>query len=173
MLFDRPVHSVLHWLFLRFGVIKTYVTHMYFGPRLAFSFRDKTRKMQYYVGASVLCRHESNRYQKTASGRWLDRRFTIKIEFFHLEWISDEVLLYSAGNYIQSLGETVMDDSMKKGMYTHIYTYTHNWVILLYSRNWHNTVNQLYFNKNKEMEFFPSILELWTNIWVRVGLKYY
>ena len=41
-------------------------------------------------------------------------------------------------------------------MYTHIYTYvcihiyTHMYdqVILLYSRNWHNIVNQLYFNKN-------------------------
>ena len=25
----------------------------------------------------------------------------------------------------------------------------YDWVTLLYSRNWHNTVNQLYFNKNK------------------------
>ena len=25
----------------------------------------------------------------------------------------------------------------------------YDWVTVLYSRNWHNTVNQLYFNKNK------------------------
>ena len=25
----------------------------------------------------------------------------------------------------------------------------YNWVTLLYSRNWYNIVNQLYFNKNK------------------------
>ena len=26
----------------------------------------------------------------------------------------------------------------------------YNWVTLLYSRNWHNIVNQLYFNNNKK-----------------------
>ena len=25
----------------------------------------------------------------------------------------------------------------------------YDWVTLLYSRNWHNTLNQLYFNKNE------------------------
>ena len=25
----------------------------------------------------------------------------------------------------------------------------YNWITLLYSRNWHNIVNQLHFNKNK------------------------
>ena len=29
------------------------------------------------------------------------------------------------------------------------YIYMYVWVTMLYSRNWHNTVNQLYFNKNK------------------------
>ena len=36
-------------------------------------------------------------------------------------------------------------------MYTYIYIDLHvcvcDWVTLLYSRNWHNNVNQLYFNK--------------------------
>ena len=27
--------------------------------------------------------------------------------------------------------------------------YTYDWVTLLYSRNWHNIVNQLYFNKKE------------------------
>ena len=35
----------------------------------------------------------------------MDREFGIsRFELFHLEWISNEVLLYSTGNYIQSLG---------------------------------------------------------------------
>ena len=45
---------------------------------------------------------------------------------------------------------------MGEGIYTHTRTHTHtyiyrcvcDWVTLLYNRNWHNTVNQLYFNEN-------------------------
>ena len=33
--------------------------------------------------------------------------------------------------------------------------YVYNWVTLLYSRDWHNIVNQLYFNK----KFFKEIDE--------------
>ena len=62
----------------------------------------------------------------------------------HLEWISNELLLYSTGNYIQILGQTMMEDNMRK-----IYIHMYDWVTMLYSRNWHNTVNQLYSNKNK------------------------
>ena len=29
----------------------------------------------------------------------------------------------------------------------YIYMYMYDWVPLLYSRNWHNIVNQVYFNK--------------------------
>ena len=31
--------------------------------------------------------------------------------------------------------------------HTHTHIYTYDWVTMLYSRNWHNIVNQLYFNK--------------------------
>ena len=31
--------------------------------------------------------------------------------------------------------------------------YMYNWVTLLYSRNWHSTINQLYFN-NKNAFFY-------------------
>ena len=31
-----------------------------------------------------------------------------------------------------------------------VYTYMHDWVTMLYSKNWHNPVNQLYFNKNQK-----------------------
>ena len=30
-------------------------------------------------------------------------------------------------------------------IYICMYVYMYNWVTLLYIRNWHNTVNQLYF----------------------------
>ena len=39
-----------------------------------------------------------------------------------LEWISNEVLLYSRGNYIQSLG-VMMEDNMIKGKGGSVYVY--------------------------------------------------
>ena len=34
----------------------------------------------------------------------MDREFGIgRCKLFHLEWISNEILLYSTGNYVQSL----------------------------------------------------------------------
>ena len=47
------------------------------------------------------------------------------------------------GSISSLLGQTTMEDHIRKGMYI----YMDDWVTLLYSRNWHNTVNQLYFNK--------------------------
>ena len=38
-------------------------------------------------------------------GSGMDREFEVgRCKLLHLEWISNEVLLYSTGNYIQSLG---------------------------------------------------------------------
>ena len=38
-------------------------------------------------------------------GRGMDGEFGVnRYKLLHLEWISNEVLLYSIGNYIQSLG---------------------------------------------------------------------
>ena len=38
-------------------------------------------------------------------GSGIDRDFRVgRCELLHLEWISNEVLLYNPGNYIQSLG---------------------------------------------------------------------
>ena len=62
------------------------------------------------------------------------------------KWISSEGLLYSTGNYIQSPG---IDHDGKEYKKKNVYMF--DWVTLLYSRNWHNTVNQLYFNKNKKI----------------------
>ena len=54
----------------------------------------------------------------------------------------NKVLQYSTGNYIQSPGWTMMENNIKKNIYIY------KWITLLYSRNWHNTVNQLYLNTN-------------------------
>ena len=57
----------------------------------------------------------------------------------------------------------MMEDNMRKEMCTHTHTHTHthihthththihthDWVTLLYSRNWHNIINQLDFNLKK------------------------
>ena len=42
-------------------------------------------------------------------------------KLFHLEWISNEVLLYSTGRYIQSLVMNhMMEDTMRKIMYIYV-----------------------------------------------------
>ena len=33
-----------------------------------------------------------------------------------------------------------------RGQYIHIHTYMYNWITMLYTRNWHNIMNQLYWN---------------------------
>ena len=50
-----------------------------------------------------------------------------RCKLLHLKWISNEVLLYSTGNYIKSL----------------VYIYMRNWVTLLYSGICQNIINQL------------------------------
>ena len=50
-----------------------------------------------------------------------------RCKLLHLEWISDEVLLYSTEKYIQSF---VIEDTMRKRIYVY-----KNRVTLLYSRN--------------------------------------
>ena len=58
-------------------------------------------------------------------------------QLLHLEWISNEVLLYSSGNYIQSLGiEHDRRQYGKKNVYIDIY----DPVTMLYGRNGHNRV---------------------------------
>ena len=94
--------------------------------------------------------------ERGGSGK--DREFGVgKGKWLHLEWISNEVLLYSKGNDIQSLG--IEHDrrqyeqnnvSVCVYIYIYIYIYIYDWVAMLFSKNWHNTVNQIYFNKNKK-----------------------
>ena len=39
--------------------------------------------------------------------------------------------------------------SIYLSIYLPIYSFIYLWVTLLYSRNWHNILNQLYFNNKK------------------------
>ena len=70
-----------------------------------------------------------------ASGR--DWEFGVpRCKLLHLEWIIKEVLSYSTGSSIQSLGTEYDGREYEKKNVC-------NWVTLLYSRNWQNIVNQL------------------------------
>ena len=69
-------------------------------------------------------------------GSGMDWEFGVsRYKPLHLEWIGNEVLLYSTGNYIQSLG---IEHDGKYGKKS-VYIYMYDWVTMLYSRNWHNT----------------------------------
>ena len=48
----------------------------------------------------------------------------------------------------------MMDDSMRKGMYI-----SYDWVTRLYSRNWHNMLNQLYSKKKGREQQRDYVLE--------------
>ena len=54
-------------------------------------------------------------------GSGMDRQFGVgKCKILYLEWRSNDVLLYSTGNYIQSLGIEHDEDSMRKRMYVYV-----------------------------------------------------
>ena len=53
-------------------------------------------------------------------------------KLLHLEWMINEVLLYSKGNYIQSLR---IDHDGRYYEKRSVYIYVNDWVIRLYSRN--------------------------------------
>ena len=67
---------------------------------------------------------------------WMEWEFGVsRCKLLHLECISNEVLLYSTGNYIQSLGvEYDGKEYEKKNMcihiHTHIYTYTYTYIYM-------------------------------------------
>ena len=51
----------------------------------------------------------------------MDRKCGVSTcKLVHLEWISNEVLLYHTGNYTQSLGIDLMEDNIRKGMKVYI-----------------------------------------------------
>ena len=47
-----------------------------------------------------------------------------RCKLLYLEWISNEILLYSTGDYIWSLVMNMMENNLrKKNIYIHTYTY--------------------------------------------------
>ena len=48
------------------------------------------------------------------------------------------------------------ETNLKKNGY--MYTYMHNWFMLLYTWNWHNVVNQLYSNKKNNYNVLSTYL---------------
>ena len=82
--------------------------------------------------------------QGGGEGSGMDWEFEVnRCKLLHLECISNEVLLYSTGNYNRSLG---IDYDGRYCKYREC-IYTYDWVTLLHSRNWHTIVNQIYFNQ--------------------------
>ena len=66
--------------------------------------------------------------QGGGGGSGMDWEFGVsRCKLLHLKWISNEILLYSTGNYIQSL---VMEHDGEKEC-----VYVCNWVTFLYSRS--------------------------------------
>ena len=49
--------------------------------------------------------------------------------------------------------------------------YAYKWVTLLYSRDWHNIVNQLYFNKNKKQKTVERCLRQFHGQGLEVRVK--
>ena len=87
---------------------------------------------------------------RVEGGSGIDGEFGVsRCKLLHLEWISNEVLLYSTGNYVQSLGlehggrEYEKKECVYIYVYVYIYTYMHihthiyvyDWVIFLYGIN--------------------------------------
>ena len=61
----------------------------------------------------------------------LSKEFGVsRCKLVYLEWIGNEVPLYSTGNYVQSLGIDLDGRQYKKGN-----IYMDDWVTLLHSRN--------------------------------------
>ena len=96
-------------------------------------------------------------------GSGIDRDLGVsRCKLLHLEWISNEVLLYSTGNCVQTLGgrtwQMIVWEKLCVCMYAcvciyiytyiYIYIYIYIWITMLCSGNWH-TLNQLYSNSKK------------------------
>ena len=61
---------------------------------------SSTEQKQTYSHRELICS-----CQEEVGGSGMDWEFGVcRCKLLHLEWISNEVLLYSTGNYIQSLG---------------------------------------------------------------------
>ena len=65
-------------------------------------------------------RHTDRLVVAEGGGSGMDGEFGVsRCKLLHLEWVSNEVLLYSTGNYMQSL-VNMMEDNTRKGMYIYV-----------------------------------------------------
>ena len=102
-----------------------------------------------------------NRLMVDRAGRCgMDWEFQIsRYKLLHWKCLGTEAISSSTGNYVQSL-EIEHDGGWHKKKNVYI---MYDWVPFLYSRNWLNIVNQLYFNwKNKIQSVIPigdSVIE--------------
>ena len=63
-----------------------------------------TNELRYKTETDSRCREQTCGCQGGRGGRGMDWEFGVgRCQLLHLEWISNEVLLYSRGNYVQSL----------------------------------------------------------------------
>ena len=78
---------------------------------------------------------------------WTGSLGLVEANLLHLEWVNHEFLIYRTGSYIQDpvINHNGREDK-EKNVSIHAHTYVYNRVTLLYSRDWYNSVNQLYFN---------------------------
>ena len=134
---------------------------------------ERKRKTPYdinlYVESKIWHKYLQNRKRLTdienryvvvkgaVGGREIDWDLRVsRCKLLHLEWISNEVLLHSTGDYIiQSLGIKHDERWYKKGNVcvsvcrTCVCVCVCVCITLMYGRNWHNIVNQLFFNFKK------------------------
>ena len=75
-------------------------------------------------------------------------------KLLHVEGINNKVLLHDPANYIQNPAINHNEREYKKEC-----LYVYNWVSLLYSRDWRNIVNQLYFSWKKERMILQLIFQ--------------
>ena len=61
----------------------------------------------------------------------------------NMEWLTNMICCIAQGTLPSILWSSVWEKNLKKKGFMYMY----NWITLLYSSNYHNIVNQLYFNK--------------------------
>ena len=55
-------------------------------------------------------------------GSWMDWELGVnRCKLLHLEWISNEILLYSTGNYILPLGWNMLENNVRKRIYIYVW----------------------------------------------------
>jgi len=74
-----------------------------------------------------------------------------KCKLLYIEWINNMSYCIAQGTRFNIMWQIIMEQNMKKCVCVYmcvcVCVYVYNWIILLYSRNEYNIINQLYINK--------------------------